>query len=108
MYRKESRMKKLSPDQRIKIKDTNQYDLVTVFVAPYNGPDATHGLSVGTIYTGACIKAHYAESERAKLRESFASAPELTNDETVEIMGHKYRVKINGMKYNEPVTFIAL
>lgn len=60
--------------------------------------------------SGYCLTADYAgKAEKiAKDKEAFELATMLEAGEEVEIEGRKYTVKINGLKYCDPISFVPV
>lgn len=48
------------------------------------------------------------DAERAREQAAFDAAPMLENGTVVEVDGKSYRVRINGVRYSDPVAFVAV
>jgi len=83
-------------------KDRGENIADAVLRCSQNGDDLVFTTKQGTV-----LQSYYNDAEIARKRGTYENAPLLIDGEIVEIESMRYRVKYMGIRYCDPVHFIA-
>jgi len=112
-------MKKLKHNQRVKIEKSEWFDEIYVkTLKGFCGDDNERycrAVSRGDYEAWSfkyplCLTANYAgkDNETALKKDSFDNAVLIVDGEKVDIEGQIFIVKVNGLKYSDPISFVRV